>query len=123
MTHPSTVADTLDARPARSRGFDWYRLLPWYWIQNDRTDREWDAVLNDLLDRYTLSESLYCAHLGPVTVWASNWPYAYGTAYHPVELHGLPMVRTRKRLRAAVRNAKLSPIRNAIAKARGEVQP
>lgn len=83
------------------RRFDWLRLLPQFWLQNYRTDWEWDAVLNTLLDRHDPVWVYKTVRLGNVEVWASNYPYAFGTCYEP-KIDRLPSVRTRKRLKAAV---------------------
>jgi hypothetical protein len=102
---------------APSKGFDWWRLVPIYWWQNEPTNREWDAMLNRLLDEHSPVKGYCTARLGPVDVWASNWPYAYGSAWRPVERDGLPMVRTRRRLRKMLEAQDYAPIRAAIAKA------
>lgn len=82
-----------------SVGFDWYRLLPPFWIQNDRTCRAWDAALNRALDQYGACRvDGYTCKVGPLEVWTANWPYSYGNSYRP-KLNVLPMVRTRLRLR------------------------
>lgn len=85
---------------------DWQRLWPRYWLQNQRTDWEWDAILNRLLDEYPVTfatyESELTAKVGPVEVWTGNFPYAYGSAYRPNAGDGLPSVATRKRLKGLV---------------------
>jgi len=80
-------------------GFDWWRLVPVYWFQNEPTDRVWDAVLNHALDHFQPVPGYMTAEVGPFTVWCANWPYAFGSRYNPQNT-GLPMVRTRRRLRA-----------------------
>lgn len=104
---PSPVAPAgLSSHPAR-RGakFDWWRLLPTYWVQNRRTCWEWDQALNEAMDRFPVKKlSEQVVTIGPLSVWGENWPYAYGTPYPEDDAFGyvLPSVATRKRLRAAV---------------------
>ena len=104
---------------AVSRGFDWWRLLPRYWGQNYPTCREWDAVLNGLLDAFDPAPGMHTANLGGIEVWTQNWPYAYGSQYSPLKSELLPMVRTRKRLRLALQGRNFTAARAAIAKAIG----
>jgi hypothetical protein len=83
--------------------FDFYRLPPPYWIQNAQTSREWDGHLNDLLNSYPVEiVTSHVAKVGGVHVWISNFPYAYGSPYRPIEFDVLPCVKTRKRLRSLV---------------------
>jgi hypothetical protein len=81
--------------------FDWRRLIPRYWLQNDPTDYVWDHLLNKSLDLYEVKEvtSPYLVSAGPFQIWVSNWPHAYGKYYG---IGGLPTVKTRLRLREAV---------------------
>lgn len=83
--------------------FDWQRLWPKYWLQNAPTNYEWDAILNDLMDKHEIQRGYCAVKLGKVEVWASNWPYAYGSPYLAGRVKDvLPTVATRKRLRALV---------------------
>lgn len=99
-----------------TRYWDWRRLIPRYWIQNEPTDRHWDALLNKLLDTQAIElAGPYTVKVGAARVWIENWPYSYGRT-HGCELPYagcLPTVRTRQRLRNAVAQA-------AALKARGE---
>lgn len=81
---------------------DWERLKPRYWMQNEPTSWEWDAILNYLMDTYEPEPGYLTVKLGPVEVWVSNWPYSYGNAYRPHEVKVLPSVATRKRLKNLV---------------------
>lgn len=81
---------------------DWMRLWPMYWLQNDRTDWELDAILNDLLDKHDPVEKYLTVMLGKVEVWVGNWPYSYGSPYGPGVKEVLPSVATRKRLKASI---------------------
>lgn len=81
--------------------FDWQRLWPKYWVQNEPTNWEWDATLNDLLDKYKPIPGYMTVTLGPVEVWVSNYPYSYGRPWRPLGKF-LPSVATRKRLKSAV---------------------
>lgn len=85
---------------------DWYRLLPSYWFQNTPTDYAWDATLNRAMDRHTIIPGYLTAKVGPYTVWAGNWPYAYGKLYTGPIGTGLPSVATRKRLRRSIEFAR-----------------
>lgn len=81
---------------------DWERFWPLYWFQNSQTSREWDRMLNYLLDHHeVIQDSDLSVKIGPVTVWVGNWPYAYGSPWTP-EIDVLPTVKTRKRLRSLV---------------------
>lgn len=98
---------------------DLSRLLPRYWIQNYPTNMEWDAMLNDLMDRYPPTDrGDYTVTFGPVEVWIENWPYAYGRIDRPTHVDLLPTVKTRKRLRRLVGRkseaCKLPPIKRLI---------
>lgn len=95
---------------------DWERLLkPRYWIQNYKTNWDWDGILNDLLDKYEPEDvSPLTVRLGKVVVWVGNWPYAYGTAHFP-SADVLPSVETRKRLRNRVpKKDELAEVRSVI---------
>lgn len=81
---------------------DWMRLRPMHWLQNSPTDWEWDAILNDLLDKHDPIRGYMTVTIGKVEVWVSNWPYAYGSPYGSGLLDVLPSVATRKRLRSMV---------------------
>ena len=86
---------------------DWYRLLPQYWHQDSPTHWEWDKLLNEILDDVkSVKVGLHTANLDGVEIWTSNWPYAYGTLYS--HSSGIPSVKTRKRLKAAIENAILA---------------
>lgn len=81
--------------------FDWGRLDPRFWLQNSKTNNEWDAILNDLMDEHTPIIETGGARFGNILVWTNNWPYAYGTP-SPVGSNYpdyMPRVATRKRLR------------------------
>lgn len=76
---------------------DFYRLLPPFWIQNYPTCREWDAMLNRLMDeREPTNKTPYTVNFGDIEVWIGNYPYSYGGIYK-VDL--LPKVATRRRLK------------------------
>jgi hypothetical protein len=105
---------------ARRVRFDWRRFLPRYWSQNDRTDYEWDGLLNDLLDiEQPLKISDHYCKIGDFKIWISNWPYAYGN------LEGsdcLPSVSTRIRLKRELESQRFPEvhafIRNVIRQGR-----
>lgn len=87
--------------PDATRGFDWWRLLPIYWSQNYPTDRVWDAILCQAIDLFGVTvEDQFTCKVGPFTVWIENWPYAYGYSWRLQGSRVLPMVRTRRKLRA-----------------------
>lgn len=85
--------------------FDWYRLFrPCFWIQNEPTNWEWDAVLNAKLDEnpdIELSRNGHTVFIGGIEVWVSNYPYAYGYPYRP-NVERLPSGKTRARLHKIV---------------------
>ena len=87
---------------------DWYRLLPLYWMQNTATCKAWDAILNDALDQGPVKyRGGHTANIDGLTVWVSNWPYAYGSPYQGGP-EPLPKVATRKRLKKAIHKAWLN---------------
>jgi hypothetical protein len=80
--------------------FDWHRLFRGPWIQNERTDWHWDELLNAALDQFPPERlSNARAKVGPLTVWAANWPYAFGSPEGLQKSDCLPSVKTRHRLR------------------------
>lgn len=80
-----------------TRGFDWLRLLPLFWVQNDPTNRAWDWTLNQALDKFGVRQVSQCVvQVGPFEVWVENWPYAFG--YNTRCRRGLPLAKTRRRL-------------------------
>lgn len=98
---------------------DFNRLLPVYWLQNASTDLRVDAIINAMLDKYGIEKVTHnvYAKVGPITIWVSNWPYAYGTIENPRKVKGLPTVKTRKRIKRLVDqmcNSDLGAIRKAI---------
>lgn len=82
--------------------FDWQRLWPKYWLQHGPTNYEWDAILNQLLDKHEPKVSHLTVYLGKVEVWIGNWPYAYGAPYHNGLREMVPTVATRKRLKSII---------------------
>lgn len=57
---------------------------PAYWMLNKRYSKEWDKILNELLDEYKFTYiGNHCATLGSTTIWISNVPYA---CMHPYTL-------------------------------------
>lgn len=91
--------------------FDWGRINPRFWFQNNPTSDEWDAILNRAMDTYKAELGGYetTLKLGPLTVWTANWPYAYGSCWSP-SFDGLPRVATRKRLRALAESVRPDPL-------------
>jgi hypothetical protein len=84
---------------------DWLRLLPRFWIQNERTCYKWDKVLNDMLDSHGVTPRDKCTCMvGNTEIWVSNWPYAYGSIYGS-SFQKLPKVGTRIRLREMLEEA------------------
>jgi len=88
---------------------DWRRLIPGFWVQTCPTSLEWDAMLNDLMDRHDPTErEKYTIKFGSINIWIENWPYAYGRPYNGFRQGGnptvdvVPTVKTRLRLRAFV---------------------
>lgn len=50
---------------------------PLYWARNRPYSKEWDKVLNKLLDEYKFTDiEEHTATLGPTTLWIGNVPYA-----------------------------------------------
>ncbi len=98
---------------------DWYRLLPQYQYQQSPTDWEWDALLNDILNNAKqVKLSTHTAEIDGVTIWTSNWPYAYGAFYHHGNSEGLPSIKTRHRLRALVEAGRKKQLQETIEKLR-----
>ena len=82
---------------------DWMRMLdPRAWIQAYPTCREWDAILNEQLDKHgAFRVDKFTARVGSLEVWVENWPYSYGYCYDPYTKL-LPKYSTRRRLRKMV---------------------
>lgn len=100
---------------------DWYRVLPQYMFQEFHTDWVWDELLNDILDNVeNIQTHAHSTKLDKVEVWTSNWPYAYGSAYNITRVSGLPSVKTRKRLKSVVEEAKRKSFVEAIEKLRNK---
>jgi hypothetical protein len=94
---------------------DWQRLIPRYWTQNEPTCLVWDKVLNKALDNFPIEyRGGHTCNIGPLQVWISNWPYAYG--YNNRHRSGLPKVATRKRLRRMIGETQLRELEEAISK-------
>ena len=86
---------------------DWQRLFtPTAWFQIYQTDRLWDKELNDILDNIQSIEfTNYTTTINGITLWTSNWPYAYGFAFdgHAFsKTPALPTMKTRRKLRRLV---------------------
>jgi hypothetical protein len=90
---------------------DWGRLIPGYWVQNYPTDLEWDKALNTLMDeaKEVHLKSSYRTEIDGVVIWTHNYPYAYGHCYGRF-VTGLPKVKTRKRLRQFIFEARSKAI-------------
>lgn len=85
--------------------FDFYRLLPQYWVQNTSTDWCWDQQLRDLIlsqQPIDVRRSKYTVKIGQYIVWTANYPYAYGSNCGD-ERSGLPSISTRKLLRRRIK--------------------
>lgn len=83
-------------------------LLPWYWISNCATCREWDKRLNKMLDNPEFEYvSEHRIELNGQLIWISNYPYAYGERLIKMQYLWnttglLPSRKTRIRLKRAV---------------------
>jgi hypothetical protein len=57
---------------------------PQYWLMNHPYNQEVDKIVNELLDKYELTDlcSKECtAKLGKASIWVGNRPYASGNLY------------------------------------------
>lgn len=93
---------------------------PRFWLRNYGVSHEWDAALGVLLDmvedgQLSIEQSDHTVTIGGVTVWVSNWPYAYGRAHRPIKSEMIPRRSTALRLR---RVAAIAAASNAISTAR-----
>jgi hypothetical protein len=89
---------------------DWQRLIPGFWLQNYKTDLDWDRALNKALDADNINVVSSCTVMvNGIPVWIENWPYAYGSLYSS-GCNFLPKVATRKRLRKAILMASISAV-------------
>jgi hypothetical protein len=85
---------------------DFLRMcLPDYWLQSNPYNKDWDALLNRLLDTEDfVLEDIYTARIGGGVVWISNHPYASFSPYYPVRMDVRPkritMVRAKRKLDA-----------------------
>jgi hypothetical protein len=99
---------------------DWERVFkPLYWSQLYPTCWEWDALLNEILDKAEKIENrTYTANIDGVEIWTSNWAYAYGSPYVRMnKTDVLPSVKTRKRLKKVVENYNLDDVKRFWSKA------
>jgi hypothetical protein len=73
---------------------------PGYWLRNYPCSKEWDRLLNRLLDteKFVYVDE-FTAKLGGVEVWITNHPYASFRPYAPERLEALPARRTVLRAR------------------------
>lgn len=82
-------------------------INPSCWIRNYRTDKEWDSLLNTLLDYGEIDltrqkHGLFWCSINNHCVWIKNFPNAFGNLYnpdgYPRKLSGLPSRKTAFRL-------------------------
>lgn len=92
---------------------DWQRLIPRYWMQNYPSDKEWDKILNHLMDTCEPEFDHMTVRFGPIEVWVSNYPYAFGYPYRHKQEY-LPYVRTRKRLKKIVDAGKWDELKKLV---------
>jgi hypothetical protein len=100
---------------------DWERVFkPIYWTQNYPTCWEWDALLNEIMDKAeNINTDKICrVNIDGVEIWASNWPYAYGSPHILINDNNvLPSVKTRKRLKKMLVSSGLDDVKRAWSKA------
>ena len=100
--------------------YDFYKLLPKYWYQNNPTDWEYDRVLNELLDtKPTITEltEYTITFNNAIKIWIGNFPNAYGDLYYSSnvgEHGGLPSVSTILRLQKICNVKKLEMLRKQL---------
>ena len=66
-----------------------FLFRPNYWVMNNRYSKEWNELLNHLMDNFepVLSEPnpldgrIYTVRFDKFNIWVENYPYAYGTPY------------------------------------------
>jgi hypothetical protein len=62
-----------------------FLFKPEYWIMNYRYNKDFDELINRLLDTYELTETHrfgYTCKLGDTEIWIGNMPYAFVTLYN-----------------------------------------
>lgn len=70
-------------------------ITPFYWFQNNPYNKEWDQILNQLLDEEQFVRlDNYTAKLGKIVVWVENHPYASFSPWFPSLLDIRPSRRT-----------------------------
>ena len=70
-------------------------ITPPYWLQNNPYNKEWDQILNQLLDEEQFVRlDDYTAKLGKIVVWVNNHPYASFSPWCPARLDIRPSRRT-----------------------------
>lgn len=80
-----------------------FRLThPSFWFPLHPECREWDEMLNHLLDTEKITEiRRYTCQIGPAEVWIENYPYAFGHPVNPdVLISAFPL--TKERLRKKI---------------------
>lgn len=97
---------------------DYFTILtrPTHWLRNCLTDPVWDEALNRLLDEFDVGHhSGFTVELGDNIVWASNFPYAFGTYYGPgTKSSLLPKRTTVLRLKRAIGESTKKPAYNVL---------
>lgn len=89
---------------------------PHYWGMNYRYDKSLDEIINTLLDKGEIVDiSQYTCNISGVTIWISNYPYAYGKLYgHAIFDTIRPSRLTIQRLRKATKEAQLKSKQKAV---------
>lgn len=66
----------------RIKNFFFRMVMPHFWIQNHRTDLDFDRWLLAALDRYGVGNiEDYTVEVNGHTIWTSNYPHASGRSY------------------------------------------
>lgn len=74
-------------------------INPAYWVSNNSISKPWDRRLRTLIKEgaEVTNADDFTVDLGGITIWVSNYPYAYGNKRHVSSF--LPTRRTRYLLR------------------------
>jgi len=101
-----------------------FLFKPEYWIMNYRYNKDFDELINRLLDTYELIETHrfgYTCKLGDTEIWIGNIPYAFVTLYNTELPNYRPSRLTIQRLLKRYEKLKEQNLKNKIQQINNEI--
>ncbi len=125
VAFPATTTGETESVKIRWPFFLRTLLHPSCWTRNFRTNIEWDAYLNVMLDNPHFSRlSGFTIHLNKVPVWIGNFPYAYGSLFPSgADSNKLPKRSTVWRLHDAVEKHRREEVSQFVVKCNNILEP